>query len=907
MYRYLGRTEQLGRRLFVLSIQPLTRPWLSLISFIGVIVPRRLRTDWQQEWEAELRYREALLAEWDQLNWRTKLNLLWQGLGATLDALWLQPRRFEDEVFQDLRYGVRMLLKHKSFTMVAVLSLALGIGANTAIFSVVNSVLLRQLPFKDPERLMFLTSSRTDRADAPFTVPDFLDYRDQNQTLEQIAAFTNVGLSLSGTEKTEQLQGARVSANLFQLLGVDPSVGRTLIAEDDEPGRQHVVVLTYECWQRRFGGDPQLIGKTLNLNGEGYQAVGILPGSYSLPIKEAEFAIPLAPDADPLRNVRSSTNFLRAIARTRTGVTRQQAESDLTSIVTRQRQQYGDVYLKKTGVHLVPLRDEIVGSVRTALWVLLGSVGLVLLIACSNLAALSLARASSNQREIAIRKALGATTIRVVRQRLMESLILACVGGTTGLLMATWGIRFLLALSPTGLPRDQEIGIDLRALGFAAVLSVASAAIFGILPALQGARGERASELKSTGRGAGEGARLNRSRSVLVTAEVAVSFMLLISAGLLIQSFRRVQSIEPGFDPQDTLALRLSLPKARYKTRAAVTQFYDRLLPKIQNLPGVETVGAVSVLPLSGGRHTIPFTLTGRSLSPGDAQMAQYRVVTPDYFRAMKIPVFKGRTIDNHDNAESIPVVLINETMARRLWPNENPVGARLRIDDNNEGPRPVEIAGVVGDVKHISLESEPTFDIYVPMAQVHEDGVGLITNTHYWILRSKTERHVLEAAFRRELQGLDRDAATSSVRTMEDYLSDSVAPRRFNLRVLTIFSVVALLLAATGIYGIVSYAVTQRTQEIGIRLALGAGRGNVFRLILSQGLKVVLIGVGLGVLGAVAMTRVIRSLLFGVTPTDTVTFALVSFTLVVVALLACSAPARRATKVDPLIALRHE
>jgi putative ABC transport system permease protein len=882
-------------------------PWLWLITFIGVIVPHRLRVDWRQEWEAELRYRETLLAEWDQLNWRTKLHLLWHSLGAVLDALWLQQRRWEDDVLQDIRFGVRMLIKHKSFTIVAVLSLALGIGANTAIFSVVNSVLLRELPFKDPDQLMSVSSRRTDREDAPFTVPDFIDYRDQNHTLEQIAAYTNIGLSLSGTEKTERLQGVRISGNFFQLLGIDASSGRTLFPEDDDPGRRHVVVLTHECWQQRFSSDPQLIGKTLNLNGEGYEAVGILPQNYTLPIKEAEVAIPLAPDADPWRNVRTSTNFLRAIARTKIGVTREQAEADLTSIVTRQRQQYGDVYLKKTGVRLVSLRDELVGTVRTALWVLLGAVSMVLLLACANLAALSLARASSHQREIAIRKALGASTARIVRQILTENLILALVGGAAGLLLATWGVRFLVALSPTGLPRQEEIGVDLRVLAFAAAASIGSAAIFGILPALQGTRVKVSGELRGTGRGAGESARRNRSRSVLVIAEVAVSFVLLISAGLLIQSFMRVQAIEPGFDPANALALRLSLPKAKYPNPAAVAQFCDRLLPKIQSLPGVESVGAISVLPMSERRHSVDFNLVGRALTPGDAHNAQYRLATPDYFRTMNIPLLQGRQSDSHDNLDSPRVVVVNENMARRFWPNTNPIGARINIDDNNVGPRPVEIVGVVGNVKHLSLESAPTFDIYVPMAQVHEDGVNLITNTHYWIVRSKADSRAIEVGFRRELQGIDRDVASSNVKTVEEYLSDSMAPRKFSLRVLTIFAAAALLLAATGIYGVVSYTVTQRTPEIGIRLALGARRTNVFRLILGQGLRVVLVGVGLGALGAFAMTRVIRTLLFGVTPTDTITFVVVSLTLVLVALLACSVPARRATKVDPLIALRNE
>jgi len=810
-------------------------------------------------------------------------------------------------MIQDLRFSVRMLLKNKSFTTVALISLALGIGANVAIFSVVNSVLLRQLPFKNPERLVAVSSRRIDRAQAPFTVPDFLDYRDQNRSLVAIAAYANVGLSLTGNESTEQLQGLRVSGNLFKLLGVDASLGRTLMPDDDEPDHRFVVVLTHECWQRRFGGNAQLIGQPLNLNGEVYHIVGVLPPNYLLPTKDAELAIPLAPDADPLRNVRNSVNFLLGIARLQPDVTRQQGESDLTTIVTNQRQQYGDIYLRKTGVNLVPLHQEMVGNVSTALWVLLGSVGLVLLIACSNLAALSLARASSRQHEIAIRKALGATTIRVVRQRLTESLILTGVGGVLGVLLAIWGVQFLVALSPTGLPRQQEIGVDLRVLVFAVGASVISAAVFGILPAVQGVRANAGGELRTSGRGAGDGARRNRSRSVLVIGEVAVALVLLIGATLLIQSFRRVQAIAPGFDPTDTVVLRLSLPKANYRDRATVARFCDRLVSQIQSTAGVEAAGAVSVLPMSPSRSSIPFNLLGRAEAPGDSYTAQFRAVTPDYFRAMKIPLKQGRAIESHDNADQLAVVVINETMARRLWPSDDAIGKRLYIDDNNQGPRPVEIVGVVGNVKHLSLESDPTFDIYVPMAQIHEDTVGFIANNHYWIVRSNIDRGAIEAAFRRELQTIDSDVAMSNVKTLDEYLSDSVAPRRFNLRVLGIFSTAALLLAVTGIYGVVSYSVAERTQEIGIRMALGAVKSNVFRLILGQGLKVVLVGVLFGAVAAFAVTRVIRTMLFGITPTDTVTFAVVSLFFILVALIACSVPAHRATKVDPLQALRNE
>lgn len=815
--------------------------------------------------------------------------------------------RFVEEFFQDVRYSLRVLLRKPGFTLTVIITLALGIGANTAIFSVVNAVLLRELPLKNPEEVMWVWSTRTDREKAPFTIPDFLDYRDQNQSLDQIAAFCNVGLNLTGNEKTERLQAMRVSANLFEFLGVEAGVGRLFIAEDDEPARKQVAVLSHESWQKRFGGDPQVVGKELNLNGESYTVVGVLPSRFTLPDREAELAIPLRPLVDPLREVRSSTNFLRAAARLKPGVTRQQAETDLTAVVARQRQQFGDSYIKKTGVRLVPIYDEMVGSVRTALWVLLGAVGMVLLIACSNLASLSLARAAARYREMSIRKALGATSVRLVRQLLAESLLLTFLGGAAGFLLAVWGVRFLLALSPTRLPRDTEIGVDLRVLAFAAGASILAALISGVLPAFQAARTEiRTGLLGDATRGAGDAASRNRSRSILVIAEVSLSFVLLIGAGLLIRSFISTQAVNPGFDPSNVITARLSLPKANYKDRAAVSLFYDKLSDRLQSLPGVDSVGAVSLLPMGPGMHVIPFYPKGQRSSKGDSFIAQYRVVTPNYFLALKIPLQQGRAFDAHDKADRVSVAIVNETLAGRFFPKGDAIGAQILVDDNNTGPRSLEIVGVVGDVKHVSLEDKPTIDIYLPVAQVHEDNVGSLINSQYWIVRSRTDAGSLEAAIRRELRSVDADVASASITTMESYLSDSVAPRRFNLRLLTIFSVAALLLAATGIYGLISYSVAQRTPEIGIRLALGATRKNIFRIILGQGLRLVLVGLALGLVGAFALTRMIRSLMFGVTPSDPLTFVSVSSLLILITLAAAGLPALRATKLDPLRALRE-
>lgn len=812
-----------------------------------------------------------------------------------------------DNLYRNLRFGLRSLRKNPAFALVAIAILTLGIGATTAIFSVVNSVLLRPLPFKDPDQLVWIWSRRPDNNKAPFSVPDFLDHRDQNQTLEQIAAFGNIGVSLSGVEKTDRLQAVRVSASLFQLLGVDAANGRLMAPSDDEPGQQHVVVLSYECWQRRFGADPQIAGKSLVLNGESYRVIGVTPQDFAMPNPQAELAIPLAPDVDPLRNERSSVNFLRLIGRLKNGVTIRQAEADLAGIVTRQRQQFGDAYLKKTGVNLVSLHEELVGSSKTWLWVLFGAVTLVLLIGCCNLAALSLTRASARSQEIAIRKALGATSGRLISQLLVESLILAVIGGAGGLLVAAFGVRALLFFSPAQMPRAQEVGIDLRVFAFAMSASIVSAIIFGILPAWQGARAEANGALRSSARGAGDAARLNRWRSILVIGEVAISFMLLIGAGLLIQSFAQVQAVQPGFDPANAVAVRLSLPKAHYATREAVALFDDKFLSRLKVMPGVEAVGAVSILPMSVGGNTIQFSVAGQETTSQDKYSANYRVATPDYFGAMKIPLVQGRFFGDHDRSDTVPVALINQNLARRLWPNGEAVGAHLRVNDNNTGPRPLEIVGVIGDVKQDSLEGRPAFDIYIPMAQVHGDNVDSITNSHYWVIRSRVERRSLESAFLSELQKIDRDAATSSIRTINDFLADSVAPRKFSLRLLTIFSVAALLLAVTGIYGTVAYSVTQQTPEIGVRLALGARHVQVFKLILGQGLKVISLGLALGLVGAFGLSRVIRGLLFNVTPNDAMTFVLVSAIIFFVAMIAAAVPARRVTKVNPLIALRNE
>jgi putative ABC transport system permease protein len=812
-------------------------------------------------------------------------------------------------LLQDLRYGARMLLKSPGFTLIAVITLALGIGANTAIFSLVNSILLRQLPFRQPERLVWVDSRRPASGKYSFTLPDFIDYRDQNQSLSGIAAYASWSANLTDQGEPEQLQGLRISANAFELLGVEAVAGRVLAPGDDAPGQQHVAVLSYGLWRRRFGADPQLVGKKLTLNGASYTVVGVLPPQFFFPIRirDAELAVPLAPDADPLRGVRTSTNFLRALGRLKPGVTREQAEADLTAVAQRLRQQYPVANRQKLGVTLSPLHEEVVGSFRLALWVLLGAVGMVLLITCANLANLALARATGRRREMAIRAALGATRRRLVQQLTTESLLLALFGAGLGLLLAFYGIDLLLALSPATLPRTGEVGIDFRVLGFTLALSLLAGALFGLAPAWQATRVSLNEELKGSGRGASGGKRQNRARSLLVASEIALSVVLLAGAGLLIKSFLRLQAVNPGFEAENSLAIRLSLPKAQYSNRAAVTAFYEKLRPRLESLPGVEAVGFVSALPLSGTLFSIPFTIEGRGTSPDEAHRADYRAVDAGYFRALKIPLIAGREFNERDAAETPPVALISQNLARRHWPQGSPLGARLRINDNNQGPRPVEVVGVVGDVKHLSLDGEPEPHIYLPVHQAHEDGMAWLTNTQYWLLRTTVDPLTLSAAARREIQAVDRNAPASNIRTMEQYLSASVAPRRFNLRLLSIFAVAALILAGAGLYGVISHGVAQRKRELGIRIALGARACDVLKLVTGEGMALAIIGVALGLMAALALTRVMEGLLFGVSATDPLTFMVIALLLMFVALLACYIPARRATKVDPLNALKSE
>jgi putative ABC transport system permease protein len=804
---------------------------------------------------------------------------------------------------QDLRYGLHMLLKQPGFTVMAVLIIALGIGSNVAIFSIVNAVLLRQLPFKDPERLVSLRSTGIEGEKSPFSIPDFIDYQQQNQTLDGMSAFTQYSVNLMMGD-AERIQGIRISGNAFQMLGANALIGRTLRPDDDLQGDNHVVVLSHGLWQRLFGGDKSIIGRVLNLNGDSYTVVGVLSPDFIFPVINAEILLPLAPDFDTRRAIREAA-FLRVIGRLKPGVTQEQAVADLNGIARHLQQQYPVSNARASGVEITPLQNEIIGDYQKALLVLFGAVGFVLLIACTNLANLLLVRGAARHKEVAIRTALGATRQRLIRQFLTESLMLAILGGTLGLIVVRWAISFLISLSPANLPRAREVSIDISVFLFALGLSTLAGVFFGLIPALQASNVDVNEELKGTSRSIQGGSRQSRIRNLLVVSEIALSLLLLIAAGLLVKSFMQIQKVNPGFNADNLLVVRLALPKQKYSERETITNFYDRLGPEVENLPGVQSVGAVSVLPLSGLISSVDFSIVGRpSLSADEVPVGQYRMISPGYFRSMAIPLIKGRDFNEHDRSGSKPVVVINETLASRYWPNENPIGASLKVELSNEE---LEVIGVVGNIKHKNLDDSPSADLYVPFYQIPKRAVVYLTNNMFLTVRTAGNPMGLSNSVRRSVQEIDRDVAASSASTMSDILSVSVAPRRFNMLLLEIFAGFSILLTALGLYSVISYGVVQRKNEIGIRMALGAQRNDVLKLILGQGLKLVLVGVALGLAGALALTQLISSLLFGVSATDQYIFIITPLLLVFVGLLASYIPARKAMNIDPVTALRSQ
>ena len=824
-------------------------------------------------------------------------------------------RRALEELWQDLRYGARMLAKHPGFTFVAVLTLALGIGANSAIFSVVNAVLLRPLPYSSPEQLVFLYDVKPG-----FGVPriglmdaEFLRLRDEARSLEQVSLYTTGTLTLTGVGEPERVASGSASGDLFPALGATMALGRTFTTEEEPRGQSNVVVLSHGFWQRKLAGDPGVVGRALTLDGRSHTVIGVLPqGFKSPPELQADRAVELWQPAGYNPAGPCCSHGLSVVARLRAGHTTEQAQAEADTIVAGVREDYPQGYPKDGASRTLirPLQEELVGDLSRGLWVLLAAVLFVLLIACANVANLLLARSEARQKEVAIRAALGAGRARIVRQLLTESILLAAAGGGVGLLLASLGVKLLLTLGYDKIPRLQEVTLDSRVLGFTLILSLLTGAVFGLAPAFQAVRFDLQTLLKAGGRAAAPTGR-SRLRAALVVAEVALSLILLVGAGLLIKSFWRLQQVDTGFRAEQLLTLHLFPPASAYPTDLHVSTFYENLLQRVKSLPGVTDAAVADAVPLGDRSGGTVMETEGRPVEASAANSAGWRVVSPEFFRTMGVRLLRGRFLEDSDLESSAEVAVVNETLARTHWPDENPLGRRIRLLNRPPGHATTSfltVVGVAADVKNGGLTEVVRQEVYVPLRQRQAaiDGMGF---ERQMTLAVRTSGEPLEVvnAVRREVGSLDPSVPVAGVRTMEQIMAAVTVQPRFNTILLGIFATVALVMAAVGIYGVMSYSVTRRKHEIGVRMALGARRGDVLKIVVRQGMTLALAGVAVGTVASFALTRVMAGLLYGVSATDTGTFAGIALLLTAVALLACYLPARRATKVDPMTALRYE
>jgi putative ABC transport system permease protein len=806
-----------------------------------------------------------------------------------------------ESLMRDVRFGIRVLARKPGFTIIAIIALALGIGANTAIFSVVNAVLLRPLPYKNPQQLgLIWTYFGPELPQNWVSGPELVDLRERSSTVEQFAALAWPTFGLTGTGEPEQIQGAATSANLFPLLGVEPALGRSFLEEEDRPGGERVVVLSHGLWKRRFGSNPGILGEKITLNMQPYTVVGVMPEGFGvLPPdaqspKNVELWVPFAID---FKGLNRGGHFIRVIARVKPEFTLEQARQELEGIG---KQLDEEIYKFGFNFNLVPLHGHVVKDIRPALLVLLGAVGFVLLIACVNVANLLLARAVAREKEIAIRTALGAARRQIVRQLLIESVLMSLIAGLVGVGLTLLGLKLLVGFGPSNLPRLDEIGLDIRVLGFTLGISLLTGLVFGLVPALHASKPDFNESLKDGGKGTSKGAQGNRLRSALVVIEVALALVLLTGAGLMIRSFLRLQEVNPGFNPDNLLTLRVQLPQSRYPDAEKIVPFYQQAIERIRALPGVQNAGAVSQLPLSGSYSSGTTTVERPPVANEDVMFeADRRAVTPDYFTAMNIPLIRGRLFTEQDKADSQQVAIIDEKFANRFWPDEDPIGKRIK---RGSGPQPpwLTIVGVVGHIKHYDLNTEGREQAYFPYTQNAGPSMFLA-------VRTTGDPLSMAGSVRNAIWSVDPEQPVSQINGMDSLVSNSVAQARFNTLLLGLFAGVAMTLAAVGVYGVMSYSVSQRTHEIGIRMALGAAQGDILSLVLRQGVTLAATGVGIGLAGAYLVTRLMESLLFGVSATDLTTFAGVAVLLVLVAVLASYIPARRATKVDPIIALRYE
>ncbi len=881
------------------------RFWLWLIRLIGVIVPGRVRADWREEWEAELRYRELLLAEWDRLGWRARLDLLRRSLGAFWDALWLQTYRWEDEMIQDIRYGVRMLLKNRGFTLVAVLSLALGTGANTAIFSLINTVLLRPLPVRGPGQIVALNNMAERHIFPSFSYPNYKDLRDRNEAFSGLIGYRFTPLSLSHDGINKRLWGYEVTGNYFDVLGVNAALGQMITPDDDRAAGAHpVTVLSYKYWQSSFGGDPEIIGRDLIVNGRSYTVIGVAPKSFfgTEIIAAPDLFFPMAMQAQlELGNnwldERGNDNIF-VQGRLKPGISVAQAETALNTIAAQLEREYPDVNEGKR-IALSPpglIGNAMRGPVLGFLGLLMAVVGVVLLLACINLANLLLARTAERQKEIAVRLALGATRFRLVRQLLTESLLLALFGGALGLLPALWLVNLAGAIKmPVNVPVTIGISVDYRVYLFTFLLSLVTGVVFGLLPALQTTKTDLIPALK----GESLFGRSSRTfwKSGLIVLQIALSLMLLVGGGLMMRALEKAQTLKLGFEPERAAEVSFDLRLQGYEN-AQGKEFQKRLLERVRALPGIESTGIGDTIPVDlHFSRTQIFTEGQTPERNAKVPVAMYNRVGPGYFQAMGTRMLEGRDFTPQDDEQGERVAIINETFARRLFPGEDPLGRQFRLGRPEAAK--TKIIGVVEDGKYAGLNEDPLPYVARPIWQSDTGATSVI-------VRTRGDLQTMMAAVSREVQELDPHMPVSSD-TLVEKLSLPMLPARIAASILGGFGLLALLLAAIGIYGVMSYSVTRRTHEIGVRMALGAQKSDVLKLVIGRGIRLTLIGVAIGLGAALALTRLMKSLLFGVSATDPVTFAVISLLLTSVTLLACYLPARRATKVDPMVALRHE
>ena len=809
------------------------------------------------------------------------------------------------ELLQDFRYGLRILLKAPGAFAISVLALSLGIGANTSIFSVMNAILIRPLPYRDSDHIVALFENKLDKGMHRQLISplDYKSYVEGNRAFDEIGAVLNVPLSLTGRDLAERIEGAFVSPSIFQILGMRPALGRSFATNEDQPDKNARAIVSAGLARRRFGSDANALGANLTLNGKNYLVVGIAPPGFRLPESPSELWLPYTPDPKELAPRQRGLHTLRVLAHLKAGVTTRQAEVEMEAIARRLAEANPETN-KGFSAEVIPLREQVLGNISATLWTLTGAVAFVLLIACANVANLLLARAGVRSKEIAVRSSLGASPGRIVRQMLAESILLASIGGLCGLALAYWGTLAIVKLAPAGIPRVNEISLDWRVLAFTFVLSILTGVLFGLAPALASVRSDLNAVLRGTGRGNTAGVARSRMRDILVVSEIACCVVLLACAGLLLRSFANLQRVNPGFRPDHVLTMQLALPPAQYPG-LKVAHFYQQLLDRVQALPGVQFAGISRFLPLSGTDVSINFQIEGQpTLAVAEQPRAKFRATSADYFPALGIPLVRGRLFNNSDGELTPKVVVINEAAARRYWPHEDPIGRRIVGVDKNSWST---IVGIVGDVKHAGLDVETSPEMYYHYLQIPAEVINFAEATMFLAVRTAEEPSSIAAAIRAEARALDPNQPVFNIRTMQQVVESSIAQPRFRMLLLAVFAGLALVLAATGLYGVMSYSLTQRINEMGVRMALGAVPGDICTLVLAHGLRMALAGIASGLVLASASTWLISRLLFGVHAIDLESFGAICLLTMLVALAACLFPAIRAIRVDPAVALRAE